>query len=77
MINKKTIPPNDSAGITDLTSLGQDSQYREPKLYLCEFCDVPLIEKKDDITFLGSGNKRYICPRCCLLYTSPSPRDTR
>lgn len=61
---RKHQQPNNDIGITDLTSLGQESQYREPKLYLCEFCDVPLIEKKDDITFLGSGNKRYICPRC-------------
>jgi hypothetical protein len=63
-LRKREPNNNFEAGITDLTTLGQHRYEREPKLYLCEFCDVPLIEKRDDITYLGTGNHRYICPRC-------------
>lgn len=56
-----------SNNITDLTSIGLTDSYREPKVYLCEFCDRVLIEKKDDITYLGPGNKRYICPSCGII----------
>ena len=59
--NNNSISGNE---ITDLTALGQHS-YEIQKVYLCEFCDGRvLIEKKDDIAFLGARNKRYICPSC-------------
>lgn len=61
---KKIQRNNSNFEITDLTSLGQ-KPYESQKVYVCEFCDGRvLIEKKDDITYLGVGNKRYICPSC-------------
>ena len=37
----------------------------------CGKCDKPLV---DDMLKLDDGNEVQIS-KCCLLYTSPSPRD--
>jgi hypothetical protein len=38
----------------------------DPSNYSCEFCNVALIEKRDDINDpkYGIENMRWICPRC-------------
>ena len=58
------------ANIVDLTFVKQS--HEEHQTYLCKHCvpDSVMIEKKDDIEFLGEGNHRYICPRCGSIYDS-------
>jgi hypothetical protein len=62
-------------GVLDLTdikpssSIYYDNNSTAAKIF-CEFCDVPLIKKMDDIKLLGTqdagsaANTRYICARC-------------
>lgn len=54
--------------VVDLTDVGINTNKLSnvPK-YICEFCDCGLIEKKDDITYLGYLNNRYICPKCGII----------
>jgi hypothetical protein len=52
--------------IVDLTEVGLAGTRLPPNTpkYICEFCDCGLIEKKDDTTYLGYLNNRWICPKC-------------
>lgn len=59
--------------MVDLSFVKQS--YEEHVRYLCRFCvpDSVMIEKLDDIEFLGPNNHRYICPRCGSTYDSTDP----
>lgn len=63
------------AGIVDLSFVKQSNEEPHHARYLCRFCvpDSYMIEKKDDIEFLGPGNYRYICPRCGSITDSTDP----
>lgn len=58
------------SGFVDLSFVKQS--HEEHVTYLCKFCvpDSRMIEKLDDIEYLGQGNHRYICPRCGSIYDS-------
>ena len=71
---------DDHSNIIDLTdikpssSVYYDNNSTAAKIF-CEFCDVPLIKKMDDIKLLGTKdagtavNTRFICPRCGSIKT--------
>jgi hypothetical protein len=67
---------NDSIGITDLTFIGNDNNMsNEEENYICEFCNVALIEKLDDKAHLGMSYCRKICPTCGFIYDSKKVGD--
>ena len=63
------------SGFIDLSFVKQSNEQPGHARYLCRFCvpDSYMIEKKDDIGFLGPGNCRYICPRCGSITDSTDP----
>ena len=46
--------------------------------YVCKECDENFKNKNnyDQHMSVKHGAKSFVCPICCLLYTSPSPRDS-
>jgi hypothetical protein len=59
----------DDLPLIDLTWVGNGSTTaadNDASSYVCEFCNIGLIEKKDDINDprFGVEYRRFICPRC-------------
>ena len=46
------------------------------KIFACEDSDKVIIEFKDDATAFNALKKAKFEGKGCLLYTSPSPRDS-
>jgi hypothetical protein len=67
---------NDSFGVTDLTFIGNDNTVDDEQNYICEYCNVQLIEKKDDIAHLGYQYNRLICPSCGNIVDVNKEGDT-
>lgn len=54
----------DRTGFTDLTWIGNNQTDSEESDLICEFCNVALIEKLDDIAHLRMSYNRWICSKC-------------
>jgi hypothetical protein len=62
--------------VVDLTFIGNDNTANEEENYICEFCNVALIEKLDDVAHLGMDYNRWICSKCGFIYDSKKEGDT-
>jgi hypothetical protein len=61
--------------VVDLTFIGNDNTSNEEENYICEFCNVALIEKLDDMAHLGMNYNRLICSKCGLIYDMKKEGD--
>jgi hypothetical protein len=56
--------------------LGNESEDGNDDNYICEFCNVALIEKLDDVAHLGYQYNRLICERCGYIVDTKKEGDT-
>jgi DNA-directed RNA polymerase subunit M/transcription elongation factor TFIIS len=56
----------------DLTNLGNE---QDNEIYLCEFCNIMMIQKLDDIKYLGWKHNRWICSSCGYIVDTAKEGD--